>query len=437
MGGAVSATRAAELRAAPADASDIADVAQGAAAIAELRALAEASGTAVVPFAAAIAELPALEAAQAEVAHLRAALAAADDDQQAAAVALLLPPSVPDPWGARSADEQWSLLVADELPIVALDAGADAATAASAAAAAPMPSGGGAGGGDAAIYLKAESCDLEGSFDLRAGALAARVVALDLAQNDIEALLLPAPRCWLRLLSLAGNPLRGGLPDLVCCGASLLSLDLSFVEAEGWCWRAAAFAPLACLRRLVLEGCGLTSLLEGGEGGGGGDGLAAAAVPRPLLAGVAGSLRVLSLSDNELAWDAAALAAGLAPLAAGRGGCLEELDLRENDALTEEVGYKEYRACVLGALPALKVLDNKALRTEGGGGRAHLHGLQARMAESDEHFASQEDKSSCSCLEGNACVVKTCCRDWPNRFEVAARVRDEYAKFKQVHDPVG
>ena len=84
------------------------------------------------------------------------------------------------------------------------------------------------------------------------------------------------------------------------------------------------------------------------------------------------------------------------------------------------------------------MLDNAFLKTESSvSSLAELTDLKERMAESDEHFASQEDKSSCSCLEGNACVVKTCCRDWKNRFEVAARVRDEFAKFKQVHDPCG
>ena len=33
-----------------------------------------------------------------------------------------------------------------------------------------------------------------------------------------------------------------------------------------------------------------------------------------------------------------------------------------------------------------------------------------------------EDRSSCSCLEGNACVEKFCCKDWNNRFKIARAV---------------
>ena len=29
-------------------------------------------------------------------------------------------------------------------------------------------------------------------------------------------------------------------------------------------------------------------------------------------------------------------------------------------------------------------------------------------------------EESCSCIEGNVCAVAYLCRDWPNRFEVAA-----------------
>ena len=38
---------------------------------------------------------------------------------------------------------------------------------------------------------------------------------------------------------------------------------------------------------------------------------------------------------------------------------------------------------------------------------------------------------SCSCIEGNPCADAYCCKDWKNREAVAARVRDEYAKFSR------
>jgi hypothetical protein len=46
----------------------------------------------------------------------------------------------------------------------------------------------------------------------------------------------------------------------------------------------------------------------------------------------------------------------------------------------------------------------------------------------------QEDRSSCSCIEGNPCADRICCKDWKNRYEVAARIRNECSKFSL---PVG
>ena len=40
-----------------------------------------------------------------------------------------------------------------------------------------------------------------------------------------------------------------------------------------------------------------------------------------------------------------------------------------------------------------------------------------------------EDRGSCSCIEGNPCVEPLCCKDWANRFQVAARIRGEMGRF--------
>ena len=46
-----------------------------------------------------------------------------------------------------------------------------------------------------------------------------------------------------------------------------------------------------------------------------------------------------------------------------------------------------------------------------------------RLAEEQEAFQQNLDRSSCSCLEGNPCVQPDRCGDWKNRFTVAMNAR--------------
>ena len=185
---------------------------------------------------------------------------------------------------------------------------------------------------------------------------------------------------------------------------------------------------LCNLRRLALESCSLSTLnFEGDD-------------DRSPLACLSETLLTLNLSDNELD-DPGAVRPALASLC----GTLVELDLREND-LREEMGTKAYTKLMLtdifpnttGAGAQLCKLDNKhtgrdaaataaAAARRGGGGMvmplSQLEGIAEAVGGEDEVVAANEDRGSCSCLEGNACVEKFCCKDWKNRFKIARAVR--------------
>ena len=154
------------------------------------------------------------------------------------------------------------------------------------------------------------------------------------------------------------------------------------------------------------------------------------------------------------------------------GRTLLELDLRENEGLSGHEGEAR-RLC-----PALRSLDNKNLKTEGAGVRMDqlklasppapfsqaalqqstfhmniLHGLQTFLLPnfaahfwkcsrnihrwSSKLFVSEqasgaaasvadqnEDRGSCSCIEGNPCQSQYTCKDWAHRFVVAKHVMD-------------
>ena len=139
-------------------------------------------------------------------------------------------------------------------------------------------------------------------------------------------------------------------------------------------------------------------------------------------------LQQLHVGDNEIGDEAlenGSLAAGLAPLCS-----LHVLDLRENEVCDK---CREFRACVLGTLPTLRELNNQFLKQESSVVNMAQLGedMRERNLRTNDLFANQEDKSSCSCLEGNPCIDPNCCKDWKNREAVAARVRNEYAKFSR------
>ena len=320
-----------------------------------------------------------------------------------------------DPWRDLDTEAAWKLLQDDDVPVLELLSQDAVASAASEPG--PPP----AATAEEARHIKAEGADLD-EFVL-APSLRRVGVALDLSQNALEAFSLGAseegehPACFLRHLSLSGNPLSEPPTFTQCAPTLLLSLDVSFIECE---WRAAFFAALPCLRKLQMECCGLVSLLDTEA-----EGDAAAPVP---LFGTLSQLQQLHVGDNEIGDEAledGSLAAGLAPLRS-----LHILDLRENEVCDNS---REFRACVLGALPALRELNNQFLKQESSVANMAQLGedMRERNLKTNDLFANQDDKSSCSCLEGNPCIDPNCCKDWKNREAVAARVRNEYAKFSR------
>lgn len=67
----------------------------------------------------------------------------------------------------------------------------------------------------------------------------------------------------------------------------------------------------------------------------------------------------------------------------------------------------QYQGRVLGWVPQLAELDNRILKVAKLKNVDELAGLSARMAASDTVADHNEDRGSCSCLEGTA--VRVCC----------------------------
>ena len=68
-----------------------------------------------------------------------------------------------------------------------------------------------------------------------------------------------------------------------------------------------------------------------------------------------------------------------------------------------------------------QALDNQFLsNTSSVKSLGHMDGLADTIA-AKGIADDQEDRSSCSCIEGNPCADKMCCKDWANRFAVATK----------------
>ena len=100
---------------------------------------------------------------------------------------------------------------------------------------------------------------------------------------------------------------------------------------------------------------------------------------------------------------------------------------------------RAYRDFVRGALPGLKVLDNKILSMAGGNVRLdQIDGLQKAITRTDTIADAAEGLESCSCLEGAACTSKYSCKDWEHRHEIAKKVRmDNMHQSRMVDKQLG
>lgn len=309
---------------------------------------------------------------------------------------------VEDPWRTHPIGTQMALLADDDVPIVIsaedeseLAEGVAEATEALASAT----------GSDRAVAVMVPDGGFGDLSALLPTTVSQQVISLDFSNNGAEEL--PASRktfTWIRRLNLSGNPLAAPTFTGV---STLLTLDMSFCDSLAW--DDLNLKPLTCLRRLNVDGCGLTTFArDDGES-------------TPLSA-VSPTLEHLQAGENDIE-DLEALQV-LAVLSR-----LLYLDLRENPCCEE----RQYEASVAKIAPRLLQLDNRVLKVGAQKSVDEICGIRARMMASDTVADQNEDRGSCSCLEGNACATPYTCKDWAHRYEIAKKVRDE----NMHHRPTG
>jgi hypothetical protein len=236
-----------------------------------------------------------------------------------------------------------------------------------------------------------------------------KTVSLSYAQGALTSWSLKATTN-LRQLNLSGCPLNAPpfFSSVHLSKLLVLVLDFSDIPSLG----ELEFSQLHQLKRLSMEACSL-STLHGEDG-----------VSSPLEH--LKVLEYLNISDNELE-DPESITAALC----GVRCTLIELDARDNE-IREVLGRKKYDTLMLSTIfdetTPLQKLDNKALgRGAGGAPVAKVYALSSTpgiaKALSSKEFEHMEDRGSCSCLAGNACVEQYNCKDWKNRFKIAKEVR--------------
>ncbi|GBG30446.1 Plant intracellular Ras-group-related LRR protein 1 [Hondaea fermentalgiana] len=224
------------------------------------------------------------------------------------------------------------------------------------------------------------------------------IVALDLTENATPSAEQPMRigLPWLRKLSLGSASVASRL-DLHGLWR-LAILDISYIQTSDN--SAIDFQPLAgTLQRLVADGCGWTSL--------------------PASISALKNLRALAAQENELT-DIHAVVATIAWLEG-----LRELDFRENPFQECTKTRTEYASLLHTRLPKLELLDNHLLKESGANvPLQNLPHFREDMNRSDTVADANEDRGSCSCIEGTPCAVEYTCKDWKHRNEIAAYVRE-------------
>ncbi len=311
---------------------------------------------------------------------------------------------------------------------------------------------------------------------------------LDLRGNVLRAGGLDLPSLsasWVRGLNLSGNRMAA-FPQFTQPFAKLLRLDLSFNRAlSALPVNLGAMVPQ--LRELNLEGCDLvvlsaasppppaaadnsstgssmsnsTASAGGGSsgsgvvvvaGGGGGVGGGASSAGGGSSGGVVvagtgfsgggGASESTGNNNNALLSLRFLENVNLARNALGVRELAKVLQLRSLRRLSvhgnpgcDDVAFEaEVLALLPKKLPSLKSVDGVDTKlvggrmvvvamVAGGGGGGGGDGADGVMS---------EDAASCSCLEGNPCVVAYNCKDWTNRFEVARRHRQTREEHRRV-----
>eukprot|EP00960_Hanusia_phi_P052398 761430-Hanusia_phi.AAC.1 len=178
------------------------------------------------------------------------------------------------------------------------------------------------------------------------------------------------------------------MPRLVC-------LDVSFNEITALP-AAGELRAMSSLRSLRMQNCMLSSLAAEGQ-----------FQLAPLV-----NLQVLDLSFNLLS-DPSEL------LFLTQLQRLTELGITGNE-WCEHADYEASCSAIRRKIATLKKIDSRdVLKTFVGYGRAEG---EERTTAAD---ALSNDRSSCSCVEGNVCLSPDNCSDWSRRFSIAHKARLE------------
>mmetsp|Transcript_36410 Transcript_36410/g.45497 ORF Transcript_36410/g.45497 Transcript_36410/m.45497 type:complete len:415 (+) Transcript_36410:358-1602(+) len=243
--------------------------------------------------------------------------------------------------------------------------------------------------------------DVGNDFEITKGmeTLQSRVVGLDLSnavfQKDIN-IALP----FLRTLTLCGCLFPLARIDL--SGFRFLqSIDVSYVALSEF--EISFIAAKQYLRRLIVDGCGITD-------------------SSPFLREIEylTNLQILSLAENSIQ-SLSLISASLK--------VLSQLDLRENENFETGKAQHELDNIVRTRFPNIKVFNNRNIVLQPVSvSYGKIDGIKQAMARTDTVADENEDRGSCSCLEGAPCEVEYTCKDWQNRFKIAELREEEGQK---------
>ena len=251
--------------------------------------------------------------------------------------------------------------------------------------------------------ISVDASDSEGSLKFAGSTRLGNVVHIDMSNAQDVTFDQPGDNAlpFLRSLSLSGcmfaTATSAGSPALPFFASTcLMVLDLSYVQASFIETISFSFAART-LRKLSIEGCELEKLPEN------------ISTLEHLEHLVAGDNCIEDISGIE------------APLRA-ISRTLKKLDLRENPVVDDSAAYLP----LVNSL-ALVWRDGRGLSSDGvvAVRLDAVENLRDDMLNNDTVADINEDRGSCSCLEGNACESEYTCKDFRNRFAIAKRVRDE------------
>lgn len=97
-----------------------------------------------------------------------------------------------------------------------------------------------------------------------------------------------------------------------------------------------------------------------------------------------------------------------------RGPGEDGLQLHENDNKIIGVELDKEYWCFVEEDPEEAKKERKSYKASGSDAVSNARRI-------DDGSGDNEDKASCSCIEGNPCAVAYNCKDWSNRFEVAKK----------------